>query len=104
MRTQSKAWVSAFVLGAAALLPSHVVARQTCQSQDGCPPSAYSPLHYWLPSLYTFRAYHQPKTSHSYLVVSPETQLFMPYRCPSAPASDLYYYGLLPRQGTGVSK
>ena len=23
-------------------------------------PGSYSPLHYWLPSLYTFRAYHRP--------------------------------------------
>jgi len=60
--TRLSLWVCAFVTvlwlpmkaGADSLLEPR---PNRCQRLN---PGSYSPLHYWLPSLYTFRAYHRP--------------------------------------------
>jgi hypothetical protein len=54
------AWLAA-VVAAWAMLPVRGTAGpflDACFHKSDCPPTHYSCLHYWAPSLYTYYAYH----------------------------------------------
>jgi hypothetical protein len=71
-------------------------AHPKAHHRDKCPKPSYSCCHYWLPSLYTFRAYHSPPC----YVPEPidpalATVRVEHYHCPPAsPANQAEYYSM----------
>jgi hypothetical protein len=65
-----------------------------------CPPGEYSPLHYWAPTLWKWHVKHHgvpgepvPLYAEDYEHIGPQSYLFIPYHCPSAPPDGLSDYG-----------
>lgn len=62
--------------------------------KEKCPKPSYCCLHYWLPSVYTFRAYHKP-LCYTMPPVDPEDAAvqIVRYPCPlTSPAEQAAFY------------
>ena len=109
MRAKYAARWATLALGVGLAIPSAVAAGSPCQPGpcDGadCPRSSYSPLHYWTPTLYRWKAWHHCPGQYLYAPNfhpdMPPTYQFFRYPCRAvAPAA---YYGGPPSNPGTVS-